>query len=141
MNIIGRVIESYAKRFGYGVVRDYTGHGVHTAFHSGLVIPHYDEPAYDTVIRPRHDVHHRADDHPWHRRLVHVGRRLDGAHSGRQPLRAIRAHTGGDRQRCGSSYPSLALLTRLGGGRVGQAIAARECDVEESPDSTEQGGG
>ena len=52
VNIIGRVIESYAKRFDYGVVRDYTGHGVHTAFHSGLVIPHYDEPAYDTVIRP-----------------------------------------------------------------------------------------
>jgi len=52
VNVIGRVIESYAKRFGYGVVRDYTGHGVHTAFHSGLVIPHYDEPAYDTVIEP-----------------------------------------------------------------------------------------
>ena len=51
VNIIGRVIESYAKRFDYGVVRDYTGHGVHTAFHSGLVIPHYDEPAYDTAIR------------------------------------------------------------------------------------------
>ena len=52
VNVIGRVIESYAKRFGYGVVRDYTGHGVHTTFHSGLVIPHYDETAYDTVIRP-----------------------------------------------------------------------------------------
>ena len=52
VNVIGRVIESYAKRFGYGVVRDYTGHGVHTTFHSGLVIPHYDEPAYHTVIRP-----------------------------------------------------------------------------------------
>jgi methionyl aminopeptidase len=52
VNVIGRVIESYAKRFGYGVVRDYTGHGVHTTFHSGLVIPHYDEPAYDTEIRP-----------------------------------------------------------------------------------------
>jgi methionyl aminopeptidase len=52
VNVVGRVIESYAKRFGYGVVRDYTGHGVHTTFHSGLVIPHYDEPAYDTVIRP-----------------------------------------------------------------------------------------
>ncbi len=50
VNVIGRVIEAYAKRFGYGVVREYTGHGVHTAFHSGLVIPHYDEPAYDTVI-------------------------------------------------------------------------------------------
>jgi methionyl aminopeptidase len=52
VNVIGRVIESYAKRFGYGVVHDYTGHGVHTTFHSGLVIPHYDEPAYDTVIKP-----------------------------------------------------------------------------------------
>jgi methionyl aminopeptidase len=52
VNVIGRVIESYAKRFGYGVVRDYTGHGVHTAFHSGLVIPHYDEPSHDTVLRP-----------------------------------------------------------------------------------------
>lgn len=50
INVIGRVIESYARRFGYGVVRDYTGHGVHTAFHSGLVIPHYDEPLLDTVI-------------------------------------------------------------------------------------------
>ncbi len=52
VNVIGRVIESYAKRFGYGVVREYTGHGVHTAFHSGLVIPHYDEPRHDTVIEP-----------------------------------------------------------------------------------------
>ena len=52
VNVIGRVIESYAKRFGYGVVRDYTGHGVHTAFHSGLVIPHYDEPSLTTVIQP-----------------------------------------------------------------------------------------
>lgn len=50
INVIGRVIESYARRFGYGVVRDYTGHGVHSAFHSGLVIPHYDEPMLDLVI-------------------------------------------------------------------------------------------
>jgi methionyl aminopeptidase len=52
VNVIGRVVETYAKRFGYGVVREYTGHGVHTTFHSGLVIPHYDEPRYDTVIEP-----------------------------------------------------------------------------------------
>ena len=50
VNVIGRVIESYARRFGYGVIRDYTGHGVHTAFHSGLVVPHYDEPLVDTVL-------------------------------------------------------------------------------------------
>jgi methionyl aminopeptidase len=42
VNVIGRAIESYAKRFGYGVVRDFTGHGVGRAFHSGLIIPHYD---------------------------------------------------------------------------------------------------
>lgn len=41
-NVIGRAIESYAKRFGYGVVRDFTGHGVGAEFHSGLIIPHYD---------------------------------------------------------------------------------------------------
>ncbi|WP_407564489.1 type I methionyl aminopeptidase [Streptomyces sp. 184] len=52
VNVIGRVIESYAKRFDYGVVRDFTGHGVNTAFHSGLIIPHYDDPRATTVMRP-----------------------------------------------------------------------------------------
>ena len=53
INVIGRVIESYAKRFGYGVVRDYTGHGIGTEFHSGLIVPHYDAaPHYNTVIEP-----------------------------------------------------------------------------------------
>jgi methionyl aminopeptidase len=50
-NVIGRVIESYAKRFGYGVVRDFTGHGIGTLFHSGLIVPHYDEPDYELVIQ------------------------------------------------------------------------------------------
>jgi methionyl aminopeptidase len=50
-NVIGRVIESYARRFGYGVVRDFTGHGIGTAFHSGLIVPHYDAaPGYSTLI-------------------------------------------------------------------------------------------
>jgi methionyl aminopeptidase len=52
VNVIGRAIESYASRFGYGVVRDYTGHGVGAAFHTGLVIPHYDSPAFTTVMEP-----------------------------------------------------------------------------------------
>jgi len=50
VNVIGRAIEVYAKRFGYGVVRDYTGHGVGRAFHTGLIIPHYDAPQYDDVM-------------------------------------------------------------------------------------------
>ena len=49
VNVIGRVIESYARRFGYGVVREFTGHGIGTAFHCGLVIPHYD----DATVRRR----------------------------------------------------------------------------------------
>jgi methionyl aminopeptidase len=49
---MGRVIESYAKRFDYGVVRDFTGHGVNTWFHSGLIIPHYDDSRFDTVLQP-----------------------------------------------------------------------------------------
>jgi methionyl aminopeptidase len=52
LNVIGRVIESYARRFGYGVVRDFTGHGIGTAFHSGLVVPHYDDPSATTVLEP-----------------------------------------------------------------------------------------
>jgi len=53
VNVVGRVIEAYARRFGYGVVRDFTGHGVGPAFHSGLVVPHYDAaPAHDTVMEP-----------------------------------------------------------------------------------------
>jgi len=50
VSIIGRVIEAYAKRFGYGVVRDFTGHGISTSFHSGLIIPHYDDERFDTVV-------------------------------------------------------------------------------------------
>jgi methionyl aminopeptidase len=50
LNVIGRVIESYAKRFGYGVVRDFTGHGIGTTFHSGLIVPHYDDPGSSVTI-------------------------------------------------------------------------------------------
>ena len=52
ISVIGRVIESHAKRFGYGVVRDFTGHGIGTSFHTGLIIPHYDDPSADTVMLP-----------------------------------------------------------------------------------------
>ena len=52
INIIGRAIEAYAKRFNYGVVRDFTGHGIGESFHSGLVIPHYDSaPAFNQEIK------------------------------------------------------------------------------------------
>jgi methionyl aminopeptidase len=52
ISVIGRVIEAYARRFGYGVVRDYTGHGVGPSFHTKPTILHYDEPRATTVVEP-----------------------------------------------------------------------------------------
>ncbi len=49
-SVIGRVIESYAKRYGYGVVRDYTGHGVGPSFHTRPTILHYDDPSSSVVL-------------------------------------------------------------------------------------------
>jgi methionyl aminopeptidase len=52
VSVIGRVIESYAKRFGYGVVRDFTGHGVGPSFHTLPTVLHYDEPNATTLLEP-----------------------------------------------------------------------------------------
>ncbi|GAA1073754.1 type I methionyl aminopeptidase [Tsukamurella spumae] len=52
LNVVGRVIESYANRFGYSVVRDFTGHGIGETFHNGLVVLHYDAPNIETVLEP-----------------------------------------------------------------------------------------
>jgi methionyl aminopeptidase len=52
LNVVGRVIESYARRFGYGVVRDFTGHGIGRTFHSGLIVPHFDDPDATVVMEP-----------------------------------------------------------------------------------------
>lgn len=52
LNVVGRVIEAYAKRFGYGVVRDFMGHGIGESFHSGLFVPHYDDPELDITLEP-----------------------------------------------------------------------------------------
>jgi methionyl aminopeptidase len=51
LNVIGRVIQSYAKRFDYGVVRDFTGHGVGPYFHGTPTVLHYEEPSVTTEIK------------------------------------------------------------------------------------------
>lgn len=71
-NVIGRVIEKYAKRFGYGVVRDYTGHGVNTTFHGPPTILHYESDWLSTemlvgmtfTIEPMLALG-KADSHVW----------------------------------------------------------------------------
>jgi methionyl aminopeptidase len=52
ISVIGRVIESYAKRFDYGVIRDFTGHGIGQSFHTRPTIFPYDEPRAVQLIQP-----------------------------------------------------------------------------------------
>ena len=49
---IGRAIEQSVAPFGFGVVRDFIGHGIGEQFHTSLQIPHYYDPRNDTVILP-----------------------------------------------------------------------------------------
>ena len=41
---IGAAIEPHAARHGFGVVRDYCGHGIGDTFHTSLQIPHHQDP-------------------------------------------------------------------------------------------------
>src|SRR5256885_574388 len=50
VNAVGGGIESDARRLGSGVVRDFTGHGIGRTFHSGLTVPHYDDPHTNVIM-------------------------------------------------------------------------------------------
>ena len=107
LNAIGRVIESYARRFNYGVVRDFTGHGIGTTFHSGLIVAHYDDPDNDFVDGAGHDVHDRAHAHAGHDRLRRLGRPVDRGDQGPQEHGPVRAHHPGDRGRARDPDPAV----------------------------------
>ena len=64
LNVVGRVIEAYAKRFGYGVVRDFTGHGIGRVVPLGPRRRALRRPHAPRDARAGHDVHDRTDDHP-----------------------------------------------------------------------------
>lgn len=42
LNEIGRAIETYIQKFDYGIVRDFTGHGIGRKFHEDPQVLHYD---------------------------------------------------------------------------------------------------
>ncbi|UPA17634.1 type I methionyl aminopeptidase [Borrelia puertoricensis] len=46
---ISKAIENYIKPFGFGIVRDYTGHGVGFALHEEPNVPNYYEPFFKNV--------------------------------------------------------------------------------------------
>ncbi len=48
---ISHAIEQYATSFGYGVVRDFTGHGVGSKLHEDPAIPNYGEAGHGPILR------------------------------------------------------------------------------------------
>ncbi len=50
---IGKAVETYIKPFGYGIVRDLTGHGVGYQVHESPSIPNYYDPKLESIeLRP-----------------------------------------------------------------------------------------
>ena len=48
---LGHAIQSHAEKFGYGVVRDYVGHGIGRNMHEAPQIPNYGRPGTKERIR------------------------------------------------------------------------------------------
>jgi methionyl aminopeptidase len=48
---IGWAVQEHAQKFGYGIVRDYTGHGIGRAMHEAPQIPNYGRPGTKERIR------------------------------------------------------------------------------------------
>ena len=47
---IGRAIQAHAETAGFGVVREFIGHGIGTVFHQPPNVPHYFDPSADFVL-------------------------------------------------------------------------------------------
>lgn len=48
---ISHAIQVYAEKEGYGVVRDFTGHGIGTRMHEDPAIPNYGEAGHGVILR------------------------------------------------------------------------------------------
>ncbi|NNL85307.1 MAG: type I methionyl aminopeptidase [Myxococcales bacterium] len=49
---IGHAIQAFAEAQGYSVVREFTGHGIHTVFHTAPTIFHYGSPGQGEELLP-----------------------------------------------------------------------------------------
>ena len=48
---IGHAVQQYAEKFGYGVIRDFTGHGTGSTLHEDPLIPNYGKPGTGAKIK------------------------------------------------------------------------------------------
>ena len=79
---------------GFGVVREYVGHGIGTAMHEEPDVPNYGPAGPGDEAPGRDRAGHRADGHCGPGHDPHPRRRLDGRHRRRLPRRPLRAHRG-----------------------------------------------
>lgn len=49
---IGHAVQAYAESFGYGVVRDLTGHGIGRNMHEEPSVPNFGKPGHGVKLRP-----------------------------------------------------------------------------------------
>ncbi len=52
VNAIGRAIQDHAESNGYGVVREFIGHGTGPVFHMAPNVPHFYDPRNTAVLQP-----------------------------------------------------------------------------------------
>jgi methionyl aminopeptidase len=50
LNLIGKVIQEYAEKNGYSVVRDFCGHGIGKVFHADPNVVHYYDPNLKVIL-------------------------------------------------------------------------------------------
>ena len=50
MGDLGHAVQAHAESFGYGVVRDYVGHGIGTDMHEAPEVPNYGRPGHGIVL-------------------------------------------------------------------------------------------
>lgn len=48
---ISHAIESYVKPYGYGIVEEFTGHGIGSSLHEDPYIPNFGEPGLGAILR------------------------------------------------------------------------------------------
>ena len=49
---ISHAVQSYCEKYGYGVVRDFVGHGLGREMHEDPQIPNYGEPGHGPLLKP-----------------------------------------------------------------------------------------
>jgi methionyl aminopeptidase len=49
---VGHAIQTYAESFGYGVIRDLTGHGIGRSMHEDPSVPNFGVTGHGVVLRP-----------------------------------------------------------------------------------------